>query len=520
MASNLATPGVYVEEKSSFGTSVVPVPTAIPAFIGYTGKALRGTKSLLNVPTRISNFGEFIELFGGAPSTLFSISPLSSGVPQPKADDKAPKPPKGNVATSEYSLQMDLATRYLLYDSLRLFFVNGGSDCYIVSVGSYTDKITAKDLNDVAVGGGLSALEKYAEPTIVVIPEAVLLNEAECFSTQAAMLMHCGFKMQNRFAILDVFNGNKERTFDNKDVINKFREGVGSNFLAWGAAYYPYINTTIVGSSEIDYTRISNPSGLVDILNAEVDENLASDNISAAKAQGIKNEIAKINSTTEPDLIKSLHSTLTVISPKLNSILADIAEDLNTMPPSAAMAGLYSMVDQTVNVAKSPANISLGSVISPTVNINNENQEELNLPLNGKAVNAIRSFAGKGTLVWGARTLEGNSKDFRYISVRRTMTFLEQSIKFAAESFVFSPNNSTTWSSLRATVYSFLNNQWASGILVGSTPDDAFSIEIGLGSTMTSTDILDGVLKMTIKVAIVRPAEFIVITFEQQQQKS
>ena len=263
MASNLATPGVYVEEKSSFGTSVVPVPTAIPAFIGYTGKALRGTKSLLNVPTRISSFGEFVELFGGAPKTLFSISPLSSGAPQPKADDKAPKPAKGNAATSEYSLQMDLATRYLLYDSLRLFFVNGGSDCYIVSVGSYSDKITAKDLNDVAVGGGLSALEKYIEPTIVVIPEAVLLNEAECFATQAAMLMHCGYKMQNRFAILDVFNGNTERTFDNKDVVNKFREGVGSNFLAWGAAYYPYINTTIVGSSEIDYTRVSNSSGLI-----------------------------------------------------------------------------------------------------------------------------------------------------------------------------------------------------------------------------------------------------------------
>ena len=64
MASNLATPGVYIEEKSSFGTSVVPVATAIPAFVGYTEKALRGTKSLTNVPTKISNFGEFVELFG------------------------------------------------------------------------------------------------------------------------------------------------------------------------------------------------------------------------------------------------------------------------------------------------------------------------------------------------------------------------------------------------------------------------------------------------------------------------
>ena len=100
------------------------------------------------------------------------------------------------------------------------------------------------------------------------------------------------------------------------------------------------------------------------------------------------------------------------------------------------------------------------------------------------------------------------------------MTFLEQSIKFAAESFVFSPNNATTWSSLTGTVKSFLTNQWVGGLLAGSSPDEAFEIQIGLGQTMTANDILDGVLKMTVKLAITRPAEFIVITFEQQQQKS
>jgi phage tail sheath protein FI len=85
---------------------------------------------------------------------------------------------------------------------------------------------------------------------------------------------------------------------------------------------------------------------------------------------------------------------------------------------------------------------------------------------------------------------------------------------------VFSPNNSTTWSTLRATVSNFLNNQWIGGLLVGSSTSEAFEIEIGLGSTMTANDILDGVLKMTVKVAIVRPAEFIVLTFEQKQQES
>jgi phage tail sheath protein FI len=218
--------------------------------------------------------------------------------------------------------------------------------------------------------------------------------------------------------------------------------------------------------------------------------------------------------------VGSLQSTLKTISPRLNGILADMADFLNVLPPSAGMAGIYAMVDSSINVAKAPANVSLGSVVAPAVQITSDDQEELNLPLNGKAVNAIRSFMGKGVLVWGARTLDGNSQDWRYISVRRTMTFLEQSIKFAAEAYVFEPNNATTWSTLKATVNNFLVNQWQSGLLAGQSPDDAFSVTIGLGSTMTPNDILDGVLRMTIKVAITRPAEFIVITFEQQQQKS
>ena len=406
-----------------------------------------------------------------------------------------------------------------MYDSIRFFYANGGADCYIVSVGSYSDSVDASQLNDPK-GGGIASLEKHLEPTILVVPDAVLLSEADCYALQADMLSHCGYKMKNRFAILDVFNGNKERTFDDEDIVDKFREGVGSNFLQWGAAYYPYLNSAVVKSSEVNYTAIANPEGLVELLTAEVNENLEVENITEARAEGIKSEINKILDTTDDDLIKSLHSTLLVISPKINAVMEEIVDMMNLLPPSPAMAGAYTMCDNTVSVAKSPANISLGSVISPSVNINNDNQEEMNLPLNGKAVNAIRGFAGKGVLVWGARTLEGNSQDYRYISVRRTMTFLEQSIKFSAEAFVFAPNNSTTWSTLKATVSNFLNNQWQSGLLAGTSPEDAYEVQIGLGQTMTPNDILDGVLKMTVKVAITRPAEFIVITFEQQQQKS
>uniref|UniRef100_UPI004048BE1C phage tail sheath family protein n=1 Tax=Algoriphagus sp. TaxID=1872435 RepID=UPI004048BE1C len=501
MATVLATPGVYIEEKSAFASSVVPVGTAIPVFLGYTQKAARGTKSLKNVPTRISSFAEFEQFFGGAPKVMFEISEDSSSV-------------------NGYSLAVDPATRYLLHAAIKFFYSNGGADCYVLSVGDYSAGVSAKDFNDEATGSGLPQLLKYNEPTLLVIPEAILLPKAECFSLQQTMLSHCGYATKNRFAILDVFDGAKERTYADDDVINQFREGVGANFLQWGAAYYPFVQTTIIASGDVNFTNISNTADLIEILSKDVDDDLENGRINEARANAIKDELAKIETATTKEEVSSLQATLKVVSAKLNSILTQISESLNLLPASSAMAGVYTMVDSSVNVAKAPANLSLGSVISPSVQITSDTQEELNLPLNGKAINAIRTFQGKGVLVWGARTLDGNSQDWRYISVRRTMTFLEQSIKAAAEGFVFEPNNSTTWSTLKATVTNFLLNQWQSGILAGQSPDDAFSVEIGLGVTMTPNDILDGLMKMTIKVAIVRPAEFIVITFEQQQQKS
>jgi uncharacterized protein len=500
MATVLATPGVYIEERSAFSSSVVPVATAIPAFIGYTQKAVRGTKSLKNIPTKISSFAEFEQFFGGSPKTKFKLN-----------EDQSP---------AGYALEVVDSTRFLLHNAMRFYFANGGGDCYVVSIGDFSNGISAKDFNDLATESGLPTLLKYMEPTLLVIPEAVLLSQDECYSLQQAMLQHCGLETKNRFAILDVYNGDKSRTLDENDVANKFREGVGANFLQWGAAYYPFVKTTIVSASEIDFTNIENLDGLIENLSSEVNKDLEAGIINQARAEAIKNEIAKISTAKTQNEITSIQGTLKAISPKLNGILKDIADYLNLLPPSAGIAGVYSMVDKSINVAKAPANVSLGSVIAPAVQITNDEQEELNLPLNGKAINAIRSFAGKGVLVWGARTLDGNSQDWRYVSVRRTMTFLEQSIKSAAEAYVFEPNNATTWSTMKATVQNFLVNQWQSGLLAGQSPDDAFSVAVGLGSTMTPNDVLDGILKMTIKVAITRPAEFIVITFEQQQQKS
>lgn len=497
MAQVLATPGVYIEEKSAFPSSVVAVPTAVPAFVGYTEKALRGNKSIINVPTRITSLGEYHQFFGGAPKVTFEVA----------EDEK-----------EQFTLTANADTKYNLYNCLRLFFANGGSTCYIVSVGDYTGGVKAGQLNDEENEGGIKTLLKEPEPTMLVIPDAVLLEEAECYSLQQAMLQHCGLDMRNRVAILDVYNGDTARTMADDDVITKFREGIGTNFLQWGAAYYPWLSTTIVSADEVNYTNISNPDGLSGILNKEVDDMVKNEIIKEKRGELIKAEIEQL-ANADADVV-TLHQTLNAVSPMYKTIMGEVRNKLNVLPPSVGMAGVISMVDNSVGVFQSPANVSVGSVIKPTVNITHTNQEDLNLPLNGKAINAIRSFPGKGVLVWGARTLDGNSMDWRYISVRRTVIMIEQSLKAATEAYVFKPNVVNTWVTVKGMMTNFLTDQWKRGALAGSTPEDAFSVDVGLGVTMTPTDILDGIMRITVKLAVVRPAEFIVITIQQQMQKS
>ena len=214
------------------------------------------------------------------------------------------------------------------------------------------------------------------------------------------------------------------------------------------------------------------------------------------------------------------HDALSAALPPYKEVMIAVRDAMNLLPPSGGMAGVYARMDNLRGVFKAPAGTGIIGAVRPAVNITNDTQQDMNVPLDGKAINAIRSFPGNGILVWGARTLEGNSQDFRYINVRRTLIMLEQSISIAAQAYVFEPNNSSTWTNVRGTIENFLTNQWKAGALVGATPIEAFDVAVGLNTTMTGNDVLDGYMNVTVRVAIVRPAEFIVITFQQKMQTS
>lgn len=204
-----------------------------------------------------------------------------------------------------------------------------------------------------------------------------------------------------------------------------------------------------------------------------------------------------------------------------NKILAEISNLSITLPPSSAIAGVYARVDGDRGVWKAPANVSLNYVITPTVKITNNIQDGLNVDtVAGKSINAIRTFTGKGTLVWGSRTLAGNDNEWRYVPVRRFFNMAEESIKKATEQFVFEPNDANTWVRVRAMIENFLILQWRAGALAGAKPDQAFYVRVGLGQTMSAIDILEGRMIIEIGMAVVRPAEFIILRFSHKMQES
>jgi phage tail sheath protein FI len=199
----------------------------------------------------------------------------------------------------------------------------------------------------------------------------------------------------------------------------------------------------------------------------------------------------------------------------------ELSKQYVELPPSPAMAGIYTYVDSNKGVWKAPANESVSAVVGPDLAISNREQESLNIDaVSGKSINVIRTFPGYGTLVWGARTLNGNDNEWRYISVRRFFNMVEESVKKSSQWAVFEPNTISTWVKIQAMIENYLFLKWREGALAGSKPEQAFFVNVGLGTTMTSLDILEGRLNVEIGMAVARPAEFIVLKFSQLMQQS
>ncbi|MBF4692036.1 phage tail sheath family protein [Fusibacter ferrireducens] len=180
------------------------------------------------------------------------------------------------------------------------------------------------------------------------------------------------------------------------------------------------------------------------------------------------------------------------------------------LPPSGAMMGIYARTDNSRGVFKAPANETVSGVVGLST-IYGKGEQDI---LNPKGVNLIRIFTGQGIRVWGARTLSSNSM-WKYINVRRLFIFLEESIRVNTNWVVFEPNDEALWSRVKRTIDVFLTGVWRTGALAGTTPGEAFFVDIGR-TTMSKDDIDNGRLVCVIGVAPVKPAEFVIFRITQK----
>lgn len=477
MPSTYKTPGVYIEEIPKFPPSIAPVDTAIPAFIGYTETAKdKVAEDLRMKPTRITSMVEYELLFGGPQKETGVVVTIEEWTGK---TDK----PAGITATA--ALSESARSKHILYYAMQLFYANGGGPCYIVSVKPYKntvgDALVLKDLED-----GLETLKKVDEPTLIVIPESQRLELAEFGTLQQAAVTQCA-DLQDRFTIMDLHGGTagsmSEPATDLTNAAIQFRGTITEN-LKYGAVYGPNVETVF------DYV-VEEPAI----------------------------EVSHIEDGAAPAAAKL--DTLKVDNNRLYELAQTAIRNLPCkLPPSAGIAGVYATVDNERGVWKAPANVGLKTVIKPTIEISNAEQDGMNIDQNGKSINAIRAFVGRGTLVWGARTLAGNDREWQYVPVRRFFIFVEESIKKATAQFVFEPNDANTWVRVQAMIENFLNTQWRQGALQGIKPEHAYFVSVGLNKTMTAIDILDGKMIIEIGLAAVRPAEFIILRFSHKMAQS
>ncbi|MEL7533668.1 MAG: phage tail sheath C-terminal domain-containing protein [Bacteroidota bacterium] len=363
---------------SAPASGVAQVETAIPAIIGYTKIAPNSTR-----PVLLKSYAAYERQFGGA------------------------------------------TANYYLAESVQLFFQNGGEKCYVISVGK-----TSRPIQKQALLNGLS-ISKKMSVQLLLVPDAVALNESDFYAVQNSMMSICGL-MKDRFAILNTRSPSGNSTQD----FQAFRAHTSGSNLSHAAVYYPWLVST---------------SG-------------------------------------------------------------------TSVPPAGAMAGIYASKDRKEGVWKAPANVQVQGISGLSHPLSTAAQNAAATHASGKSINPIVAMPSKGILVWGSRTLAGNDNEWRYVPVRRFAIMVEQSLEKGLSWAVFEPNNANTWAQVEAFCEAYLRQLYRQGALQGAKQDHAFYVKCGLNETMTNNDINQNRMNIEIGMAVVRPAEFLILRLELKMQ--
>ena len=353
--------------------------------------------------------------------------------------------------TAAYALSAPPGLVYCMYHSIQLYFANGGAACRVVAAGSHADAIRIDQLL-----AGLELLQDE-EVDLLLAADAVQLPVEQYYRYCQAMLAQCD-RARDRFALIDLHHA---------DTISNFRSGLGNSFLNYGAAYSPYLHSVL----QYRYTDAS--------------VSIAIDGAAAV---------------TLADMSVDAH---------IRGVRRLLGKSTVTLPPSAAVAGVYAKADHQRGVWRAVSDIHLKAVTGPVIKYSSLDQAPMNVDTGtGKSINTIRTFRDRGTVVWGARTLDGNSGEWRYITTRRLFLKIERNLRQISAAATGDANMSRSWNRLKTAVASYLDNLWRDGALSGTKATDAYFVQVGPDSEASQTS-----LNIKVGLAVFRPAEFITVSF-------
>ena len=528
MPQPLATPGVYVHEVASQNKPIEGVGTSVAAFVGMA------PWGPVNTPTRVTDWTSFARTFGVPPSKQQPEGPFMEG---------------SYLAHAVYG-----------------FFQNGGGACWVVRIGTGTYGTVPQKALPSAEAPDLAALRLLAtdeaqskeEPISVVLAEETAAapaakGKAEEGAQEKALSwkpnptftveVKVGDKVEEKYEHLTVTHGPRYMvTFLNAEsTLVQAMPGDGGAPIVPSAATYVLEAPNPADEDKPKLTELSgdssHPTGLQGLtITDEITMVCVPDLMSLAASdediRSVQTELASLCTQGRRMAIldppqgldaqeiaqwqqqKETPSTpfATLYWPWIR-VLNPVDGHLIEIPPCGHIAGLWARTDQTRGVYKAPANEVVMGAVELATDINDNDQD----PLNRNGVNCIRGFPGRGIRTWGARTLATDSEpEWKYVNVRRLFNYLTASIAQGTSWAVFEPNDEMLWSQLRIAVGNFLMGVWREGGLFGASPDQAFFVKCD-AETNPPELIEDGQVNVTVGVAPVEPAEFVIFQVSQHQ---
>ncbi|WP_329000251.1 phage tail sheath subtilisin-like domain-containing protein [Kribbella sp. NBC_00709] len=514
MPSTLSAPGIYIEELRGGPGPIVGVSTSFTAFVDWYARGPVGAA------TRVDSFEEFTRLFGG----LHSQSCASYGVMQ--------------------------------------YFLNGGATAWIVRIGLADDKSATAKLKDeddadtltvtAAAPGGWGNGLRVAVTSGAADAVNLVVGEVAADGTIAVREIHRNLPAATADLIAAVNDASDLVLLTDIAATPK-----GPEPVAGSATGEPLDPTTYVGltggvdatvlkadGTANDATKLAAAleAGLAPLTRIEPAVfNLLCVPAAATLGDGLDELVDKASKFCEDNFAFLVVDPppgaatdtgaemaawaagtdaptgsknaaiywprLTMPDPLANGIARDTG-------PSGAVAGIFARTDATRGVWKAPAGIEAtlrGADLSSVVN------DADSARLNPIGVNVLRTFPVVGNVVWGARTLVGAdllASEWKYVPVRRTALYIEQSLRAGLKWVVFEPNDEPLWSQIRLNVGAFLQDLFRKQAFQGATPRDAYFVRCDRNTT-TQGDIDRGVVNVLVGFAPLKPAEFVVIQIQQ-----